>query len=52
MPRNASGLTANLAVPEYATGVGAVLHGYRSVRAQAEQTRSVWKKIGQWFGVE
>lgn len=50
-PRNVSGLTANLAVPEYATGVGAVLHGYRSARAKAEQARSVWKRVGQWFGV-
>ena len=51
VPRNVSGLAANLAVPEYATGVGAVLHGYRSARAQAEQAGGVWKKIGQWFGV-
>jgi len=51
VPRNVSGLAANLAVPEYATGVGAVLHGYRSVRAKAAQTRSVWGKIGHWFGV-
>ncbi|MGD9612855.1 MAG: cell division protein FtsA [Kiritimatiellia bacterium] len=51
VPRNASGLAANLAVPEYATGVGAVLHGYRSARAAAEQSRSAWKKVAHWFGV-
>ena len=50
-PRNVSGLAANLAVPEYATGVGAVLCGYKSVRMKAEAKKSVWKKVGQWFGV-
>jgi cell division protein FtsA len=50
VPRNVSGLTANLAVPEYATGVGAVLCGYKNARLRAEQSRSVWKKIGHWFG--
>ncbi len=52
VPRNVSGLAANLAVPEYATGVGAVLHGYRNARAKANQARSVWRKIGHWFGVD
>ena len=51
VPRNVSGLAANLAVPEYATGVGAVLCGYKSVRMKAEQKKSVWTKVGQWFGV-
>ncbi len=50
-PRNVSGLAANLAVPEYATGVGAVLHGYRSARAAAERSRSAWKRLAHWFGV-
>ena len=51
VPRNVSGLTANLAVPEYAAGVGAVLCGYKSMRLKAEQKKSVWKKLGNWFGV-
>ena len=50
-PRNVSGLAANLAVPEYATGVGAVLHGYRSARSAAERSRSSWKRLAHWFGV-
>lgn len=50
-PRNVSGLAANLAVPEYATGVGAVLCGYKSARAKAEQTPGLWKKVGHWFGI-
>jgi hypothetical protein len=32
-------------------GVGAVLCGYKNVRMKAEQVRSVWQKIGHWFGV-
>ena len=51
VPRNVGGLTANLAVPEYATGVGAVLCGYKNVRQKAEQAGSVWKKLGHWFGI-
>ena len=51
VPRNVSGLAANLAVPEYATGVGAVLCGYKSARMKVEQAGTVWKKIGHWFGV-
>ncbi len=50
VPRNVSGLAANLAVPEYATGVGTVLCGYKNDRLKAEQQRSVWRNIGQWFG--
>jgi len=51
VPRNVSGLAANLAVPEYATGIGTVLCGYLSARQKAEQQKSVLKRIGQWFGI-
>lgn len=51
IPRNVGGLAPNLQVPEYATGVGAVLCGYKNARMKAEQKKSVWKKIGHWFGV-
>lgn len=51
-PRNVSGLAANLAVPEYATGVGAVLCAYKSARAKAEQVRSFGRRIMHWFGFE
>jgi cell division protein FtsA len=51
VPRNVSGLTANLAVPEYAAGIGAVLCGYKNVRNLADQKKSVLKKVGHWFGI-
>ena len=51
VPRNVSGLAANLAVPEYATGIGAVLHGYRSARQKAEQSPGLAKRLGRWLGL-
>ena len=48
-PRNVSGLTANLSGPEYATGVGAVLCAYKNACLRQEQSRSVWRRLGQWF---
>ena len=51
VPRNVSGLTANLAVPEYSTGVGAVLCGYKSARMKADQQKGVLRRLGQWFGI-
>ncbi|HOD99918.1 MAG TPA: cell division protein FtsA [Kiritimatiellia bacterium] len=51
VPRNVSGLTTNLALPEYATGIGAVLQGHRNALNAAQQAGGVWKKIGRWFGV-
>ncbi len=50
-PRNVSGMTANLAGPEYATGVGAVLCAYKNARTKAGQSQNVWKRLGHWFGV-
>ena len=50
-PRNVSGLTANLSGPEYATGVGAVLCAYKNACLRQEQARSVWRRLGQWFGL-
>ncbi|MDR0993595.1 MAG: cell division protein FtsA [Verrucomicrobiota bacterium] len=51
VPRNVCGMAANLALPKYATGIGALLCGYKSARMQAEQARSIWRKVGHWFGV-
>lgn len=50
VPRHVSGLSTNLATPEYATGIGAVLCGYRNVRQKAAQHKTVLQKIGHWFG--
>jgi cell division protein FtsA len=50
-PRNVSGLAANLAQPEYATGVGAVLCAYKNARMKEEQSRGVWKRMARWLGV-
>ena len=50
-PRNVSGLEANLARSEYATGIGALLCGYKNALTQREQKRSAWRTICQWFGV-
>jgi len=52
VPRNVSGLSPNLAMPEYATGIGAALYGYRCARQKADQTPSALKKVLQWFGAE
>lgn len=52
VPRNVSGLTASLAVPEYATGIGAVLCGYKSARMKAEQNRSLIQRLFKWFGAD
>jgi len=52
VPRNVSGLSANLAVPEYSTGVGAALYAHRCTQMKEAQTSSVWRKVGQWFGVD
>jgi cell division protein FtsA len=49
--RNVSGLTDSLARPEYATGVGAVLCAYKALRSRQAADRSIWKKLGHWFGV-
>ncbi len=51
VPRNVSGLTTNLALPEYATGIGAVLLGHRNAVNAAQQAGTVWKTIGKWFGI-
>ena len=51
LPRNVGGLAATLAVPEYATGIGAVLHGYRSARQKAEQSPGLAKRLGRWLGL-
>ncbi|NLB65811.1 MAG: cell division protein FtsA [Lentisphaerae bacterium] len=48
VPHSVSGLNINLAKPEYATGVGAILHVYKS--AGQRQKQSVWKRLGHWFG--
>ena len=50
-PRNVSGLTANLSGPESATGVGAVLCAYKNACLRQEQSRSVWRRLGHWFGL-
>jgi cell division protein FtsA len=51
-PRNVSGLSANLAVPEYATGVGGALYGYQCALNKAAQTPSLITKVGRWFGLD
>lgn len=50
-PRNVGGLAANLARPEYATGIGAVLYGYRSALQKAEQSPGLMKKFSKWMGL-
>ena len=50
-PLNVAGLAANLARPEYATGVGAVLCAFKGARSKQAQERSVMSKIAHWFGV-
>jgi len=50
--RNVSGLSANLAVPEYSTGVGGALYGYQCALNKAAQTPSLMKKVGCWFGLD
>lgn len=50
-PRNVSGLAANLARPEYATGVGAVLCGYKNALAKAGRSKGVGRRILHWFGL-
>lgn len=52
VPRNVSGLSANLAVPEYSTGVGAALYGYRCAQMKANQAPSIGKAVLKWFGVD
>ena len=51
-PRNVSGLAANLSLPEYATGIGALLYGYKNARMNAEQSRGPLKRVARWFGFE
>ena len=51
-PRNVSGLAANLALPEYATGIGALLYGYKNVRMKSDQGGSPMKRVARWFGFE
>lgn len=52
VPLNVSGLAANLALPEYATGVGAVLCAYKNLRVQADQQRGLWRRFTRWLGLE
>jgi len=52
VPRNVSGLSANLAVPEYATGVGGALYGYQCALNKEAQTPSLIKQVGRWFGID
>ena len=51
VPRNVGGLATNLAVPEYATGIGALLYGFRSARQKAEQSPGLAKRFARWMGL-
>lgn len=50
--RNVSGLSAQLALPEYATGIGGALYGYQCEQSKAEQSTPLLRKLGKWFGLE
>jgi len=50
-PRNVSGLSANLAVPEYSTGVGGALYGYQCAQLKAAQAGGMGQRVLKWFGV-
>ena len=50
-PRNVSGIEAQLARPDYSTGVGAILCGYKNARTRQESRGGVWKSVRSWFGL-
>lgn len=49
-PNNVRGLTTNLARPDYATIIGALLCGYHDALREASRSGSLWRSIKRWFG--